>query len=102
MYNGVVDPLIDRGKTDASILTKTTVTDRWTPEVTGVTRRGSHMTMNAGDPYGCPDTTGFIRESELPILPFGSQRQHNFGRGKGQYFHRVSEGKKEMEIAVTL
>ena len=32
----------------------------------------------------------------------GSQRQHNFGRGKGQYFHRVSEGAKEMEIAVTL
>jgi len=33
-----------------------------------------------------------VRESELPIVPFGSQRQHNFGRGKGQCFHRVSEG----------
>jgi hypothetical protein len=35
-------------------------------------------------------------------VPFVSQRQHNFGRGKGQYLHRVSEGEKEMEIAVTL
>ena len=35
-------------------------------------------------------------------VPFAFQRQHNFGRGKGQYFHRVSEGEKEMEIAVTL
>ena len=36
------------------------------------------------------------------IVPLLSQRQHNFGRGKGQYLHRVSEGEQEMEIAVTL
>ena len=48
------------------------------------------------------NSTGSIRESELPILPFGSQRQHNCERGKGQYLHRVSEGEKEIEIAVTL
>ena len=35
--------------------------------------------------------TGSTRDSELPIVPFGSQEQHNLGRGKGQYFHRVSE-----------
>ena len=39
--------------------------------------------------------TGLARESELSIVPIGSQRQHNFGRGKGQYFHRVSEEGKE-------
>ena len=36
------------------------------------------------------------------IVPLLSQRQHNFGRGKGQYLRRVSEGEQEMEIAVTL
>jgi hypothetical protein len=36
------------------------------------------------------------------MVPFVSQRQHNFERGKAQYLHRVSEGEKEMEIAVTL
>jgi hypothetical protein len=29
------------------------------------------------------------------IVPFESQRQHNFERGKGQCFHHVSEGEKE-------
>ena len=37
------------------------------------------------------NSTGSARESELPILPLVSQGQHNLGRGKGQYFHRVSE-----------
>ena len=36
-----------------------------------------------------------VRESELSVVPIGSQRQHNFGRGKGQCFHRVSEEGKE-------
>jgi len=31
----------------------------------------------------------------LPIVPFVSQGEHNLGRGKGQYFHRVSEEEKE-------
>jgi hypothetical protein len=35
------------------------------------------------------------RESELLIVPIVSQGQHNLGRGKGQYFHHVSEGGKE-------
>ena len=34
------------------------------------------------------------RESELPIVPLTSQGQYNLGRGKGQCFHRVSEGGK--------
>jgi hypothetical protein len=42
--------------------------------------------------------TGFVRESELPIVPFESQRQHNFERGKGQYLHHVSEGGKERRL----
>ena len=29
-----------------------------------------------------------VRGSELPIVPFGSQGQHNLRRGKGQCFHR--------------
>ena len=36
-------------------------------------------------------STGSARESELPIVPFVSQGQHNLGRGEGQYFHHVSE-----------
>jgi len=40
-------------------------------------------------------STGSIRESELLILPFGSQRQHNFERGKEQCFHHISEEVKE-------
>ena len=90
------------GKTDASILTVTTRTDRWASGVTGVTRRGSHTTMNTGGPCRCQSgrqpvdirkrsSTGSARESELPIVPLGFQGQHNLGRGKGQYFHRVSE-----------
>jgi len=58
--------------------------------------------MNTGGPCRCPsggqpvnirkrNFTGSARESELPILPLGSQGQHNLGRGKGQCFHRVSE-----------
>ena len=35
--------------------------------------------------------TGSSRESELPIVPLVFQGEHNLGRGKGQYFHRVSE-----------
>jgi hypothetical protein len=42
--------------------------------------------------------TGSVRESELPIRPFVSQRQHNFERGKGQYLHHVSEGGKERRL----
>jgi hypothetical protein len=42
--------------------------------------------------------TGSVRESDLPIVPLGSQRQHNFGRGKGQYFYCVSEGEKERRL----
>ncbi len=38
---------------------------------------------------------GLVRESELPIVPLASQRQHNFGRGKGQCFYHVFEGGKE-------
>src|SRR5512146_1201279 len=32
------------------------------------------------------------------IVPFASQRQHNFGRGKGQYLHHASEGEKERRL----
>jgi hypothetical protein len=45
---------------------------------------------------------GSVRESELPIVPLESQRQHNFERGKGQYLHHVSEGGKKKEIAEML
>jgi len=31
-----------------------------------------------------------VRESELSIVPIESQRQHNFGRGKGQCLYHVS------------
>jgi len=43
--------------------------------------------------------TGSIRESDLLILPLVSQRQHNFGRGKGQYLHHASEGEKERRLS---
>jgi hypothetical protein len=67
-----------------------------------VTRRGSHTTMNAGGPCRCStggqpvdirkrNFTGSARESDSPIVPLVSQEEHNLGRGKGQYFHRVSE-----------
>ena len=90
------------GKTGASILTKTATTDRWTSGVTGATRRGSHTTMNTGGPCRCSsggqpvdirrrNFTGLARESDLPIVPLAFQGQHSLGRGKGQYFHRVSE-----------
>ena len=70
------------------------------------------MRMNTGGPYRCFDdigttggyketrnSTGSIRESELLIIPLASQRQHNFGRGKGQYLHHVSEGEKERRLS---
>jgi RNA-directed DNA polymerase len=38
----------------------------------------------------------------LPIVPIGFRRQHNFGRGKGQYLHHASEEEKEKEIAAML
>ena len=41
---------------------------------------------------------GSERESEFPIVPIVSQRQHNFERGKGQYLHHVSEGGKERRL----
>jgi hypothetical protein len=46
--------------------------------------------------------TGSVRGTELPIVPYVSQRQHNFERGKGQYLHHVSEGGKKKEIAEML
>jgi len=71
-------PFHRQGKAEASILTITAITDRWTSGVSGVTRRGSHTTMNTGDPYRCPlgqpadirkrRSIGLVRESELPIL----------------------------------
>ena len=39
--------------------------------------------------------TRSARESDLPIVPLVSQRQHNLGRGKEQYFYHVSEEVKE-------
>jgi hypothetical protein len=89
--------------------TETTKTDRWASGVTGVTRRGSHTTMNTGDPCRCPsggqpvdirkrNSTGSARESDLPILPLVSEGQHNLGRGKGQYFYHVSEEVKEWRL----
>jgi hypothetical protein len=45
------------------------------------------------------NSTRSSRESDLPIVPFISQRQHNFERGKGQYFHHVSEGAKERRLS---
>ncbi len=39
-----------------------------------------------------------MRESELPILPFASQRQHNFERGKGQCLYHVSEEERERRL----
>lgn len=44
-------------------------------------------------------SNGFVRESELPIVPIVFQGQQNLERGKGQYLHRVSEERKEKEIA---
>jgi len=34
-------------------------------------------------------------ESELPIVPLISQRQHNFKRWEEQYLHHVSKGVQE-------
>ena len=72
-------------------------------------RRGSHTTMNAGDPCRCSSGgqpvdirkrsfVGLARESDLPIVPLVSQGQHNLGRGKGQYFCHVSEEAKDRRL----
>jgi hypothetical protein len=52
---------------------------------------------SAGQPVNIRERnfTGSARESDLPIVPLESQGQHNLGRGKGQYFHRVSEEGKD-------
>ena len=42
---------------------------------------------------------GSFRESELPIVPFGFQGQHNLGRGKGQCLHRAFDEAKDQGIA---
>ena len=67
--------------------------------------------MNTGGPCRCcsgrqqvdirksRSFTGSIRESDLLIVPLVSQRQHNSGRGKGQYLHHVSEGEKERRLS---
>ena len=72
------------------------------------------MWGSTGDPYGCCEQTatggykgdrnssGSVRESELPIVPIISQGQHNLGRGKGQCLHHASEERKEQEIAPML
>ena len=44
------------------------------------------------------NSTGSARESDLLIVPLVSQRQHNFGRGKGQYFYHVFEEEKERRL----
>ena len=88
-----------------SVLTITTRTDRQASGVAGVTRRRSHAGEH-GRPFKMPIvatgryketkfSSGLVRESELPIVPFASRRQHNFGRGKGQCLHRVSKEGKE-------
>jgi len=46
---------------------------------------------NRGDTQEKP----YDRESELPIVLFVSQGEQSLGRGKGQYFYRVSEEVKE-------
>ena len=67
------------------------------------------MRGSTGGPYRCctgqqrvdirkRSSIRSVRESELPIVPFGSRRQHNFGRGKGQCFHRDSEGGKDRRL----
>ena len=38
---------------------------------------------------------GSFRESELPIVPFGFQGQHNLGRGKGQCLHWAFDEAKD-------
>jgi len=72
------------GKTEASILTITTATDRWTSGVIGVTRRGSHMGMNTGDPYWClQGVTGGYKETKF----------HRAGAGVGVAHSTVSISK---------
>jgi len=51
---------------------------------------------------GNQNSTGSVRESELPIVPLVSQGQHNRGGGKGQCLHHVSEERKEKGIAEML
>ena len=45
---------------------------------------------------------GSVRESELLIVPFVLQGQHNLVRGKGQLLHHVSQRSEGEEIAETL
>jgi hypothetical protein len=65
--------------------------------------------MNTGDPWRYSsgaqpgdirkrNFTGSARESELPVVPLVSQGEHNLGRGKRQYFHRISEEGKEIAV----
>ena len=67
------------------------------------------MTMNTGDPCRCSsgrqlvdirerNSTRSARESDLLIVPLVSQRQHNFGRGKEQYFYHVFEEVKKRRL----
>ena len=55
---------------------------------------GQHPDIRQGRNSG-----GSFRESELPIVPFGFQGQHNLGRGKGQCLHRAFDGAKDQGIA---
>ncbi len=48
------------------------------------------------------NSTGSARESDLPILPFVFQGQHNLGRGKGQYFYHVCKEAKERRLHTVL
>jgi len=58
----------------------------------------SQGTGTTGGYKGDRSFIGSVRESELPIVPFESQGQHNLERGKGQYLHHVSEGGKERRL----
>ena len=44
------------------------------------------------------NSTRSARESDLLIVPLVSQRQHNFGRGKEQYFYHVFEEVKKRRL----
>ena len=69
--------------------------------------------MNTGDPRRCStggqpvdirrrNFTGSARESDLLIVPVASQGEQSLGRGKGQYFHSVSEEGKERRLPLRL
>ena len=67
-------PCPTKGKTEASILTITTATDRWTSGVTGETRRRSHTTMNTGGPYRC---------LQMATSGYKATKFHRVGAGVG-------------------